>query len=62
MKQKTKMEEEIDLYSDILVNDSMDGRAVSLEEVICKIYSLLVCYKLTIVFKTVCNFFLNYIN
>ena len=48
MKQKTKMEEEIDLYSDILVNDSMDGRAVSLEEVIFNIYSMLVQYKLTI--------------
>ena len=47
MKQKVKMEEEIDLYNDILVNDSMDGRAVSLEEVICKTYSMIVHFKLT---------------
>ena len=34
--QQIKMDEELDLYNDILINDSMDGRAASLEEVICK--------------------------
>jgi len=30
--QQIKMDEELDLYNDILINDSMDGRAASLEE------------------------------
>ena len=61
MKQKTKMEEELDLYNDILVNDSMDGRAVSLVEVISKSSSTHVKYRLTIhyfVLLATC-FFLN---